>query len=159
MWLDAFTVLLVEDDENKRRQISHYLNEAFPNANVKIARSLQSGLRLIIAGGIDLILLDMTMPTFDITADEDGGRPQPYAGREILRQMDRRGIVTPAIVITQFDRFGEGQDALTLGQLDAQLRADYQITYKGAVQYDVTFEEWKDSLAESILGAIISREL
>lgn len=143
-------ILIVEDDENKRSQIQRCIAEAFPSASVAIARSFHSGLRAIMAGGLDLILLDMTMPTFDITADEDGGRPQAYAGREILRQMERRALFTPTIVITQFDKFGEGSHALTIKQLDAQLKDAHPGRYRGAVYYDVTIEGWKESLADMI---------
>ncbi len=107
-------ILIVEDDENKRNQITTLITESFSFINLAVAKSLQSGLRSIINDKPDLVILDMTMPTFDIGVDEDGGRLQPYAGREILRQMDRRNILVPVIVLTQFDRFGEGCDSLTL---------------------------------------------
>src|SRR5258708_830765 len=105
-------LLVVEDDENKRTQILGFLGERFSWVKVVAAESLQSGLKLIVSDQFDLILLDMTLPTFDVGIDEDGGRPRAYAGREILRQMDRRKIATPVIVLTQFDRFGEGNNAL-----------------------------------------------
>jgi DNA-binding NarL/FixJ family response regulator len=144
-------ILIVEDDENKSLQLYNFFSEKFPQVEVENAQSLQGGLRKILDGGIDIILLDMTMPTFDIRLDEDGGRPQPYAGREILRQMDRRDIDVPVIVVTQFDRFGSGIDSMTLSELDKQLRLAHPENYKGAIYYDVSFGEWKDDLANKIL--------
>ena len=139
-------ILIVEDDENKRSQIYDFVNSIHSSYIIKTARSLQSGLRAIIEGEINLIILDMTLPTFDINVNEHGGRPQAYAGREILRQMDRRNIHTPVIVVTQFDRFGEGNDVLTLTELDAQLKTAHSTNYKGSVYYNVTLEGWKEEL-------------
>jgi CheY-like chemotaxis protein len=143
-------ILIVEDDENKRNQIIEFIKEEIPTSNVTIAKSFQTGLRSIVRGGFDLILLDMTMPTFDIGFDEDGGRPQAYAGREILRQMDRREIATPVIVVTQFDKFGAGVDELRLEELDEQLRGEHPASYQGAVYYNAAYADWKQELAKMI---------
>ena len=143
-------ILIVEDDENKRIQLINFLNVQFPNIDINIAKSFQSGLRAIINDLPDLIILDMTMPTFDIGVNEDGGRPQALAGREILRQMLRRSINIPVIVVTQFDRFGEGADMLTLEELDEKLYRDHQSVYFGAVYYDITFEGWKEKLSKKL---------
>jgi CheY-like chemotaxis protein len=143
-------ILLVEDDENKREQILAFLKERLGQATVNIAKSLQSGLRSIIAGNVDLVLLDMTMPTFDIGIDEDGGRPQPLAGQEILRQMDRRKISVPIIVVTQFDKFGDGSDSHTLEELDLHLQEAHETNYMGAVYYNVALEGWKEELMQMI---------
>lgn len=146
-------ILIVEDDENKRQQISDFIGEIVPQAEISIAKSYQSGLKQVIAKNTDLILLDMTMPTFDIGIDEDGGRPQAYAGREILRQMDRREIVTPVIIITQFDKFGEGIDELTLPELDHQLYQDHPQIYQGAIYYSAALGIWKELLGK-VLGSL-----
>lgn len=143
-------ILLVEDDDNKRSQLEAFLRETTPGASVDCARSLQSGLRQITSHPYDLVLLDMTLPTFDIGVDEDGGRPQAYGGRELLRQMERRGLATPVIVVTQFSRFGEGSDARTLGQLHQQLQAEHPRTYQGRVFYDAGVSGWQEALAELI---------
>lgn len=66
-------ILLVEDDENKRAVISSFLLEYFPDTNLTAKFSLQSGVRSAIESTPDLVLLDMTLPNFDIGADETGG--------------------------------------------------------------------------------------
>ena len=150
--------LIVEDDENKRIQLESFIRKAFPQAMVSIAKSLQSGLRLILLEKYDYVILDMTMPTYDISVEEDGGRPQAYAGREILRQLDRREIVLPVIVVTQFDRFGEGKETLTLSELDAQLRMQHPHIYMGSVYYNPALEGWKQELSRAIKKIISKRE-
>jgi DNA-binding NarL/FixJ family response regulator len=144
-------VLIIEDDENKSTQIITFLNERFPYLELVAAESLQSGLRSIIASRFDLVLLDMTLPTFDISVDEDGGRPRAYAGAEFLKQLDRRKIRTPVLVITGFDKFGEGVDAIRLPELDAQLRASHAHTYIGAIYYSTSDEAWKEDLARRLV--------
>ena len=139
-------VLIVEDDENKRKQVTNFVEEIWPASHMDVERSLQSGLRSILLGDLDVIVLDMSLPTFDVTVEEDGGRLQAYAGREILRQMDRRQITVPVVVVTQFDKFGEGAAALTREELDAQLRHAHPQIYCGMVYYNVALDGWKDDL-------------
>jgi CheY-like chemotaxis protein len=146
-------VLLVEDEESKRRQIAEVLSEYFPEAVLTEARSLNSGLRQIVSGQFDVAILDMTMPTFDIASDEEGGRPQAYGGRELFRQMKRRGIKTPAVLLTQFDRFGKGPDQRSIEELDAELRRDHPTTYLGAIRYNVAFDTWRDELIHILKAA------
>ncbi|HEY3489920.1 MAG TPA: hypothetical protein VGK27_07345 [Candidatus Deferrimicrobiaceae bacterium] len=147
-------ILLVEDDENKRLQICNSLKESFPGCEITLAMSLQSGLRKIINSEVSIVLLDMTLPTYDQSFNEDGGRPQAYAGREILRQMDRRDIRSPVIVVTAYDRFGEGKDALNLEELDRELMAAHKDCYIGTVYYNPTIDIWKDQLNELIKTAL-----
>jgi CheY-like chemotaxis protein len=143
-------LLVIEDDQNKRHQMVSLLSEQFPEAEIEIAQALQSGLRKVIAGAFDLILLDMTLPTYDPSPDEDGGQLKHYAGREILSQMDRRNIVMPVLVVTQFDKFGEEPDKLTLGELDVQLRQSHAGNYRGSIFYDLSTERWKAALVKRV---------
>lgn len=146
-------VLVIEDDEEKRRQLVTHLLAVFPGDTIGEERSLRSALESVKKRRWDLVLLDMSMPTFDVDADEDGGRPQVYGGRDILRQMRRLRIEIPVIVVTQFDVFGEGQDALTLDQLEVHLRKENPRSYKGAVYYSVVSEDWKDDLTSRVRQA------
>jgi hypothetical protein len=90
----------------------------------------------------------MTMPTFDTGPDEDGGRVQHYAGRELLRQMKRRNISIPAVVITMFDSFGEKESAMTMDELHEQLMKDFEDIYYGMIFYTSSQDRWKDLLKE-----------
>lgn len=147
-------VLLVEDDEIKRIQLDEFIRETQPGSQVILAKSYHSALNAVIEATHDLILLDMAMPTYDIGAEELGGRPQHFAGREILLQLDRRGIKTPVIVVTQFDVFGEGLAALTRAQLDEQLRRDHKKNYIGTVYYNAATDGWKTDLKAALDSAL-----
>lgn len=149
-------ILIIEDDENKRAQITALVSNVVEGCTIMQAKSYHSGLKGIFEAHPDVILLDMTMPTYDVSENEDGGRPQHYAGREILRQMDRRQVNIPVIVITQFDVFGDGPEALTRMQLDHELKIDHSRNYRGTVYYNAASNSWKGEL-ESRLKDLISK--
>jgi CheY-like chemotaxis protein len=139
-------ILIVEDDENKITQIREFLKSVAPDAHLTAAHSLQSGLRNVKEKQTDLVLLDMTLPTYDIGPDEPGGDTHPYGGREFLRQLQRFKLKMPVIVITQFETFGSGSDATTLAALDEELRQKHRENYRGSVYYHAAIESWKDQL-------------
>jgi CheY-like chemotaxis protein len=118
-------LLLVEDDDNKRLRLLSMLQSV--TSDVDCAASYQGGLKALLRDSYDAVVLDMTLPTFDISEEDDGGRPQALGGRELLRQMKRRRIKSPVVVVTQFDQFGERRDALTRQQLDTELRSSTAI--------------------------------
>lgn len=143
-------ILIVEDDVNKRSQLDQLVYDCLPAAEIDHAQSLQSGLRWMRNHTAGLILLDMTLPTFDIGPGETGGRTHAFGGREFLREMRRFNVVTPVIVVTQFETFGSGSGATTLNALDAELRSDYAGVYQGAVYYHAAVESWKEQLKRLI---------
>jgi len=149
-------VIIIEDDENKRYQLKEFVDSLLPESEVTVNKSLQSGLRSILEKHFDLVLLDMTMPTYDIDIEEDGGRTQPLAGRELFFQMERRDIEVPVIVVTQFDLFGTGKEALTLDELDLKLRREHPRNYRGYVYYSTALEKWKKDL-EALIRKTLKR--
>lgn len=148
------SVLLVDDDPNKARQLRAFLQEEFPSWPVEERRSFQSGLKEALLNQPDLLLLDMTMPTYDVSGKETGGIERRYAGREILRRLQRKRVPTAVIVITQFERFGEGNDLVTLDELQEDLAASFPDAFRGAVFYQAANAEWKSHLREMILTIV-----
>ena len=147
-------ILVVEDDENKRAQLSQFLNRAFPAARSIEARSLQSGLRLIRQKAPDLVLLDMTLPNYDAGFDEPGGQTHIFGGREFLRQMDRFDITVPVIVVTQFETFGKGPSEMGLNELDAELQSDHRSIYRGVIYYHAAIHGWEEKL-ENLIKTVL----
>ena len=147
-------ILVVEDDENKRLQLDHFLRRSFPQARMIEARSLQSGLRMIRHDPPALVLLDMTLPNYDADFDEPGGQTHIFGGREFLRQMDRFDISIPVIVITQFETFGEGTSEIGLSELDAELRAEHGTIYKGSIYYHAAIHGWEEQLESEMKRAL-----
>jgi CheY-like chemotaxis protein len=147
-------ILVVEDDENKRSQLTQFLHRFFPGAEGVEARSLQSGLRFIRQSPPDLVLLDMTLPNYDAGFDEPGGQTHIFGGREFLRQMDRFEIIVPVIVVTQFETFGREPHEIGLSELDSELQADHGNVYRGSVYYHAAIHGWEEKL-ETLMRSVL----
>lgn len=152
------TVLIIEDDELKTDRIRAFLAWEAPHLQLEIARSYKSGLRAIVSGPHDLLILDMTLPTFDIQPGTDGGRPLGLGGRDLLRQMKRRSVTCPTVVVTGFDAFGLGKDVVTLAQLDAELQAEFGEFYLGCVYFNATTDDWRDQLRALLCAPLSALE-
>lgn len=141
-------VLIVDDDFNKMRQLSSFIRKEFPDAQVEERRSYQSGLKTALLNTPDIILLDMTMPTYDVGGKEKGGRERRYAGFQVLKQLHRKGIRTSVIIVTQFERFGEGEELITLDELREQLAKEFDTNYVCTVFYQAADSRWMDQLRQ-----------
>lgn len=150
-------ILLADDDDNKAAQVTTFLESRWSNVSVSRARSLQSALSVMLGEQFDLVLLDMTMPTFDISVNDNGGRPQPFAGKEVLRQLARHNVAARVVVLTQFPRFGQGAESRTLAQLDDELRHRFSAVYRGSIYYEAASATWRDELrdvVDELLGGV-----
>lgn len=142
-------ILLIEDDPNKQREIRDFLDDYFDsNCSIIERRSFQSGYQELLENQYELLLLDMSMPTFDIEQGESGGRSRPYAGKDILMRLKSKKIILPVIVITQFVRFGERSNYITLNELEEELKNKFSANYLKTVYYQSTSNEWKKLLKE-----------
>jgi CheY-like chemotaxis protein len=153
---EKLIVLVIDDDHNKIRQIIAYLTEEYPDIELTERHSYQSGLKAALTLRPTLLVLDMTMPTFDAKPREDSGRERRYAGEQILQYLNRKHLDQRAVVITQFERFGENEDQITLRELDLRLAKDYPQLYLGAVFYQAGGTAWKSEL-KRIVSPFLSR--
>ncbi|MES2521577.1 MAG: response regulator [Gemmatimonadota bacterium] len=141
-------VLLVEDTDNKRRELELFIENAIVGADVIVAKSLQAALKVMSSDVIDLVILDMSLPAFDISVSEDGFKHLPYAGCDVLEFIDSRDIDVLVVVVTAFGQFGQGLDVKTLTQLNAELTRDYQGIYLGYVTYSAIADQWRTDLLQ-----------
>lgn len=139
-------LLIVEDEGPKLQNIRDLAAEMSVFTELAEARSVGSALKTLRRERFDLIILDMSLPTFDIGAGEGGGRPQGFGGQEVLRYMDRYGLLTPVIVATAFEAFSERGKAINLKALEQTLASDHPATFKGIVFYNTMFSKWRDDL-------------
>ena len=144
-------ILLIEDDENKRKDIVDFLKEHYPDKEADLALSYNAGVRKAMKGGYELMLVDMTLPKFD--KDKGSNERTLHNGGELLigYLMDL-GVSIKSIVITQYDNFGEE----TLETIDSRLKADCCETYMGAVKYNSSEDGWKYELTKYIDNVIYS---
>jgi DNA-binding NarL/FixJ family response regulator len=143
-------ILIVEDEDDKRDAVVQCVRHALDEVVILQAKSLQSGLRAMHASAPDLLIVDMTMPSFDVEGDEDGGRQQAYAGRELLRHVRRTRPSVCAIVLTQFSEFPQGGGVMTLPQLDQTLRQEYGDAFIDTIHFNTASDSWKHLLVQAI---------
>jgi CheY-like chemotaxis protein len=146
-------ILLVEDDDNKGEQIRQFAEVLKGVTSVKLERSLQSGLRRLKQEPFDLLLLDMTLPTYDAGPEEPGGGSTlAFGGKRFLQQMDRFDVLVPVVVVTQFESFQGANGTIDINELDTQLRTQHPNMYKGIVYYHPTIHDWREKL-QSFIGS------
>lgn len=149
------TILLVEDDEHKADRLADFVAQEYPSARLDRCSSYQSGIRAILRVRPDVVLLDMTLPTYDRERDEGGGRPQPFGGLEIVRQLAARDISARCIVITQFESFGEGDRGVkTVSQLANELAVNNSAHFVALIVYDGASGGWMERLRVAIGSAV-----
>jgi CheY-like chemotaxis protein len=143
-------VLIIEDDFNKISQLSTFVRGELPDANILERRSYQSGLKEAVGSLPDIIILDMSLPTYEVGGSEPGGRMRAFAGREILSQLKRRGVSTKVVIVTQFERFGEEGGVMTLDELKNDMKINFGGNYMGTVFYQPAESGWRNDLREAL---------
>ena len=150
-------ILIIEDDEFKGRRIEQAVRDFQPDVELRLERSVNSGLKGLVEHLPDLILLDMSLTTFDVGLGETGGQPKNFGGMEILRQMDRLGIIVPVIVITQHERFARGKQEVHLSAVRSELEEQHRQVFKGLVYYNSAGGGWERELRVLIRSLTASK--
>lgn len=145
------SVLLVEDEAPKLAHIERHLRKLGPEITLRVARSVNSALDELEYSRPDLLLLDMSLPTFDVGDRESGGRPQGFGGIEVLRNMVLAGVECPVVVITGYEAFPRraGQP-VDLTQLRTELMQEFSHFLLGVLHYNSTYDEWKTELGRTL---------
>lgn len=144
-------ILLIEDNMHKRERILGYLKSSGHLIAVKEAYSFTSGFRAMTDGAkYDLVIMDMSLPTYDKSSTESGGRFRTLGGREVARKARRKGIDFPILFLTQYNAFSEGDVSHTLETMDGELRGEFGKCYLGIVQYDSSQTLWKDGIGDAM---------
>lgn len=142
-------ILIVEDNHLKLERLKDFLTAEFKDIELEEKTSYNSASKEIALNHMkyDLILLDMSMQTYDISDEESGGEPEPLAGKNILRQIYLREIPTKVLVVTMYENFVDGTK---ISQLDDELKDDYPDNYCGYIFFSHTNLEWATELKKSI---------
>ena len=142
-------VLLIEDDEPKLRSVVNFLLETIPDINLVTAASLTSAIRVLSNHPITLAIIDMSLPTYDVAKDRDGGgQPQGFGGVDILKFIATESPSTFSVVLTQYEEFtaephGERKD---LPALRSELHKKFGTQFLGVIYYSGQLGEWRDDL-------------
>lgn len=146
----SLKILFVEDNDHKRGRIIDFIQSTFPAVELDEAYSFASGLQKLETSFYDLALLDMTLPTYDRSTVESGGRVRIFGGREIARKIFRNKIKTKVAFITQFSSFSDKGNSYNSTDLYQEMTKDLGDTLKGMIFYNSSVSTWRDELAKII---------
>ncbi|WP_396601054.1 hypothetical protein [Algibacter sp. R77976] len=137
-------VLFIEDNPQKLKQVCDYMEEQYSNVELTVRKSYNSGLReLIKNNSYSLILLDMSLPNYDIVQGESGGDFEKFAGKFLLSEMYRRDITTNVLIITMYLNYVDEE-------FSSELKDNFP-NYLGVVYYNVKEPDgWKNELKVKI---------
>lgn len=142
-------ILIVEDNHLKLEKLKDFLEAEFYGVELVEKTSYNSASKEIALNHdkYDLILLDMSMQTYDISTEESGGEPEPLAGKNILKQIYLREIPTKVLVVTMYENYVDGTK---ITQLDSELKYDYPDNYCGFIFFSHNSLEWATALKKAI---------
>lgn len=138
--------ILIEDDSKKIEDIREFITNQLGCNTFTIRESYQSGIKELMANDYDLLLLDMSIPTFDKSPEEIGGPYEKFGGYKILKEIKRKGHPVKTILITMFDDFGESDLSITLNQINETLKVEFSNIYLGSVFYHARENKWQEDL-------------
>lgn len=137
-------ILIIEDNINKLKQIRDLLENKYYECDIIEAYAFNSGMKRIVENNWDLVVLDMSLPTYNITHTESGGDKKPVAGKNIMKRMLNRQIYSPVVIITQFETFDD--DKISLETLNKEFEESFSKIWKGTIRYGN--DEWESEFDE-----------
>lgn len=148
--------LLIADDESpKLESIAEFIGASFPHAELERTRSVRSTITRMRQGGVSTLVLDMSLPTFDVGPGEKGGRAQNLGGEEVLRFMEFYEVSCPVVIVTQYGYFSEGGKHVAVSKVEARLQLEHPENFRAMIHYSgSTSPAWRTALKESIEGIL-----
>ena len=147
-------VLLVEDIEYKRDKVITLLKSLSEEIILDIAKSYVTGVNAIIDNSYDLVILDMSLPTYDKGPTENGGRFRVYGGKDIIRKIMRTSNCPEVVVLTQHTTFGEVGEQKNTDTLSEELKNIMGGKFSGIINYDTTKPQWKEEITRIVKGLL-----
>ncbi|MBN3725517.1 response regulator [Burkholderia sp. Ac-20379] len=144
-------ILIVEDQEEKLRQVEDFFAETRPQCTLTVARSFQQAKTQLRGDQFDLVVLDMSLPMYP-----DGENLQSsvlvYGGEDLLAWAKLRIKNLRVIVLTQFDYFASGDNPRDLSKLSVTLKSDFKNTVLNVIHYQESDATWREILSTSLRG-------
>ena len=129
------------------------LKKKYEGIEIEIRDSFRAGLRDIMSNSYDVLLLDMSLPTWERESVRKQEGFERFGGETIMREMKRKNKLIPTIVITMFSEFGMGKSFIDLENLDKHLQLQFNDFYHGYIKYSSSERKWEDELIK-VLGEI-----
>ncbi|MHA6183447.1 response regulator [Pseudomonas mohnii] len=137
-------ILIIEDNPLKRDKVVEFLSS---RASLRIteAASYNSGLLAVYEQSFDLLIVDMSMPTFDRNENTQGGRFRALAGKEIVTKLSKANKLVPFVVITGYKDFSVDSQSLSIDQIHDLLKTLGE-SYLGCIVFETTDDVWQEKL-------------
>lgn len=148
----SIDILVVEDNEFKRKRIVEVLGNEFDNVIVSECYSFTSAWQLIPEKLFDLIILDMSLPTFDIKDTDSSGNFRVFGGKELARKLTKRKIPSKFVFISQYKNFSDNVNSYSFDSLKSELIDKYSNACLGFLYYSNTKSEWREELVHIVKG-------
>lgn len=139
-------LLIIEDNRTKLAKIRELVERLYPEWSVHDAVSYTSGMRRIYNEKWNIILLDMSLPIYDMVEQDNSGKKKAVAGREIMKRMMNRNIRIPTVVITQFETFGENE--VSINALNQEFQKELSDIWQGTINYNDATNQWEEELRQ-----------
>lgn len=141
-----YKILLVEDDEFKRKKITDFLlTEPWCN-EMQVAVSVSGAIRELDLQRFDVVLLDMAIPNHDDGADGAQG----LGGLAVFRYLQMISRKTDVIVVTQFEALKEGSTVVDIPTLQELLSKEFGTQFLGLVRYLADTDAWKEAISSMV---------
>lgn len=151
-------VHIVEDSALKASNISSFFAQKYSFLlPPDISGSYQSAMRAIAESKPDLVIMDMTIPTFDRKPNAREGRMRPIGGYDLMSKMKHKSISASVIVLTQLETFGEGEEEVSFEEITNRCRRDFMDIFLGSVYYDQSGLNWQTELG-MLIDSFLSKE-
>lgn len=141
-------ILVVEDDESKREAIRTVLGKLKWKTDISFAHSVRRAIDCLGDSNFDLVVADMSLPTYDIETRERGGTPRPFGGIEVFEYLERIENSIPVVVVTSYPILTDGKKSLSYVDLQNQLSREFPDNYIGLVYYDSTYADWEHAFSK-----------
>ncbi len=146
-------VLVVEDDDSKGNEIIGFVKSINNKVNICRKESLNSALLEVSKNQYDIVILDMSLPTFDKNESEHF---KPFGGLMFLSEVKRKKYSFPVVIVTQYATFGEGVNENSIEQIDRKCKYDYP-NYKEIIYF--LDETWKEKLKKYLVGEKLDKNI
>ncbi|NVK19780.1 MAG: hypothetical protein HWE30_13860 [Methylocystaceae bacterium] len=143
-------ILVVEDEKYKRDQVLEALETMDFDFEIVISISFNDAISKVDTDQFDLLVLDMSLPTYSHQNEDGGGSAQSFGGIDVLRHAEFADNLAPAIFITQYKHFDQGENELTLEDLRRDLHEEFERAFVDVVYYRYINETWKETFVNLI---------
>lgn len=144
-------ILIADDSDDKQVSLKTLLELEFRDVELSYTKALNTTFSEIRKSFFDLVLLDMTMPSFEDANGEDVDvNLKTLAGKEIIGKIAYRKISVPVIIVTAFEVFGRHDNLKHISTIYNELMQSYPDIVKGYVFFDIQSDDWKTQLIKEV---------